>query len=460
MLRKFLSFTFCYLLVHNVVADEPSNQPRPTPLTRPEMKQMLEDMKGRKERIPTDPAAAKAEGQSATTSTAAATASANNANASASYEGRLSEQYLPKGGGARSYLNFSGSPARSANPNRIVQEPDPALTLDYAFKTRLFWIASRVNNCQYCLGHQESKLLATGMSDDQIAALDNDWSSYPANEQAAFALARKLTLEPYRLTDADIDACRPHFKDLQILEIILSVSGNNAINRWKEGIGVPQSSGGGNFGGTTGDHHSYLTETNPALVKLKSKITAVNDDGATGKILVVTKTTRSASMSRDALAAGLAQQAKRQPRLPLASEEQTRAAFGELVPSGEVPKWMRLLANFPIAGKRQVTSFVSLERDLDLDAPTRAALAHTIARQNGAWYSLAQVGDGPLQTAPTPKLQSLLTLAEHLAASPVVLTDAEVAEALKHWSPREVTQAIHYTAMRSLFDRMTEAAGL
>ncbi len=59
MLRKFLSFTFCYLLVHNVVADEPSNQPRPTPLTRPEMKQMLEDMKGRKERIPTDPAAAK-----------------------------------------------------------------------------------------------------------------------------------------------------------------------------------------------------------------------------------------------------------------------------------------------------------------------------------------------------------------------------------------------------------------
>jgi hypothetical protein len=26
-----------------------------------------------------------------------------------------------------------------------------------------------------------------------------------------------------------------HYKDLQILEMILSVSGNNSINRWKEG---------------------------------------------------------------------------------------------------------------------------------------------------------------------------------------------------------------------------------
>ncbi len=126
---------------------------------------------------------------------------------------------------------------------------------------------------------------------------------------------------------------------------------------------------------------------------------------------------------------------------------------------------MRLLANFPIAGKRQVTSFVALEKDLDLDASTRAALAHVIARQNGAWYSLSLIEQQPgfqreSIESPSPKLQSLLTVAEHLAASPVVLTDEEVATALKHWSPKEVTQAIHYTAMRSLFDRMTEAAGL
>lgn len=435
MKRQLLAFTLCALAFSSVRADDPPNQPRKTPLTRPEMKQMLEDMKARPERIPT-------------------------AAADGNYESRLSEQYLPKGGGARSYLNFSGSPARTsanANPNRMMQEPDPALTLEYAFKTRLFWIAARVNNCQYCLGHQESKLLATGMTDDQIAALDNNWSSFPEKEQAAFALARKLTLEPYKLTDDDIAACRPHFNDLQILEMILSVAGNNAINRWKEGIGVPQSSGGGNFGGATGEH-SYLTETNPAIIQLKSKIVAAADSASSEeKLFVSTQTTRTAALSREELAAGLAKQATRKPRLPLASEEQTRAAFGDLVPAGEVPKWMRLLANFPIAGKRQVTSFVALEKDLDLDSPTRAALAHTIARQNGAWYSLALLGPEQKLDA---KHQSLATVAEHLAASPVVLTDADVAEALKHWSPREVTQAVHYTAMRSLFDRMTEAAGL
>jgi len=73
------------------------------------------------------------------------------------------------------------------DPSRL--EPD--MRLDYAFKTRLFWIVSRTNNCQYCLGHQESKLLAAGMGEDQIAALDSEWTLFPAREQAA-AITDKL----------------------------------------------------------------------------------------------------------------------------------------------------------------------------------------------------------------------------------------------------------------------------
>ncbi len=94
----------------------PADQPRPTPLTRPEMKQMLEDMKQRKERIPTEPAPA------------SAAPAASGSAASPNYESRLTEQYLPKTGGARSYLNFSGSPARTANSNpaRFTQEPTGA----------------------------------------------------------------------------------------------------------------------------------------------------------------------------------------------------------------------------------------------------------------------------------------------------------------------------------------------
>src|SRR5215831_8359670 len=78
------------------------------------------------------------------------------------------------------------------------------------------------------------------MKEDEIAALDGDWSEFTPAQRAAFALARKLSYEPHRITDADIDLLRKHYSDLQILEMVLSIAGNNAINRWKEGIGIPQ----------------------------------------------------------------------------------------------------------------------------------------------------------------------------------------------------------------------------
>src|SRR5215475_7873472 len=124
--------------------DEPQSSPRPVPLTRPEMKQYLEDMKARKPRIPLpdlteeDKAKLGERGQG--------------------YEARLRYHYLPW--------------ASSRGPGGFSRDPDPTMSLDYPFKTELFWIVSRTNNCQYCLGHQESKLLGAGLKEEEIAALD------------------------------------------------------------------------------------------------------------------------------------------------------------------------------------------------------------------------------------------------------------------------------------------------
>ena len=87
----------------------------------------------------------------------------------------------------------------------------------------------------------EWKLAAAGLSEEQIAALDSAWENYTPAQQAAFAYARKITFEPHKIGDADIDGLRKHDTDPQILEMTLSVAGNNSINRWKEGVGVPQS---------------------------------------------------------------------------------------------------------------------------------------------------------------------------------------------------------------------------
>jgi hypothetical protein len=101
-------------------ADGPAASPLPVPLTRPEMKQYLEDLKTRKPRIPL-PELTEEE-------------RARLGERGAGYEARLRTLFLPPGEAA------GGSFSR---------EPDPNMTLDYAFKTELFWIVSRTNNCHY-----------------------------------------------------------------------------------------------------------------------------------------------------------------------------------------------------------------------------------------------------------------------------------------------------------------------
>ena len=108
-------------------ADEPPTAPRPVPLTRPEMKQLLEDMKARTPRIPLpEPTAEEKEqlGERAT-----------------NYEARLRYHYMPwtRGEAGRGGGGGGGGFGKD----------DPNATLTYKFKTQLFWIVSRTNNCHY-----------------------------------------------------------------------------------------------------------------------------------------------------------------------------------------------------------------------------------------------------------------------------------------------------------------------
>ena len=109
------------LLPGLVRGDEPKNQPLPVPLTRPEMKQLLEDLKARKPRIPL-PELTDAEKEKL-------------GERGTGYESRLRFHYMP-GGDGRGGLGFG-------------READPKMSLSYEFKTQLFWIVSRTNNCHY-----------------------------------------------------------------------------------------------------------------------------------------------------------------------------------------------------------------------------------------------------------------------------------------------------------------------
>lgn len=456
--------------VHAVDSDV---APRPVPLTRPEMKEYLEDMKGRKLRIPLPELTAEDKEKLG--------------ERSSSYESRLRYHYAsPDAQGPGGQRQGGG-----AGGGGFGRNDDPDHSLDYAFKVQLFWIVSRTNNCQYCLGHQESKLLNAGMTEDEIALLDGDWSSHTPAQRTAYTFARKFTYEPHKLNDADIDGLRKHYTDKQILEMILSMAGNNSINRWKEGAGIPQSSGGGNFGSRRSEgnnataekkeerpaeaKHSYLTPTSPKFQNLITKVAPVTFDPKTGKPTKLTMTNRPPLESRDEVEKALEAARHRKPRLPLADDAKTKEVLPEGFPDGPLPQWVSLLATFPNSAKARIGSIRSAEEKGDLKPLFKAQVAWIIGRQDRAWYAVGQAkqrlndlgwSDDQIYSLDgdwakfTPTERSLFTLARKLAATPVVLTDADVAEAVKQAGPRDVVQTIIYTTNRASFDRITESAGL
>ncbi len=114
----------------SAVAADSLNAPRPVPLTRPEMKRALEDMKGRTPRIPL-PELTEADKEKL-------------GERGSSYESRLRYHYMPSTEG-----QGAGGSGRGTGGSGLGRSNDPDLTLDYGFTVELFWIASRTNNCQY-----------------------------------------------------------------------------------------------------------------------------------------------------------------------------------------------------------------------------------------------------------------------------------------------------------------------
>lgn len=462
-------------------AAAPEETPRPLPLTRPELKRLIEDVKVRTPRIPL-PELSEEEKEKIGTQ-------------ADSYESRLRFHYMSgiDDGRGGNPMGRGGQPGGTPGTNRTGrggQENEPGMTLDNAFKVELFWIVSRVNNCQYCLGHQESKLLAAGLDEDRIAALDSDWSRFTPAEQAAFAFARKFTFEPHLLSDGDIAGLKKHYTDLQILEMVMSMAGNNSINRWKEGVGVPQRKDEGGYSrvGRTDPtapldpaaaklpRGTYLTPTSPAFEKQVSKIVPFVVDAKTGEPTHATVCDRPTLESREKVEQMLAACRQRESRLPLVAEDAAHKILGETWSNtARLPQWARLLVNFPRSGVSRSNSFRSSEQKGDLSPLLKSQLSWIIARQDRAWYATGQAQnrlrkagqsddqiyalDGDWKEF-TPREQALFTVAKKLAASPVVLTDVEVAKAVELAGPRDVVQTISYTTNCASFDRITEAAGL
>jgi alkylhydroperoxidase family enzyme len=429
------------LPIASKAADSPASEtPNPVAATRPELKEQLERSKHSHPRLPLPPPTAEEIADAeARGGRGPMTGIINN--------GRMRKMYLPAevlGGG------FS-------------REPDPAMTLDNTFKTMFFWIVSRANNCTYCSGHQEVKLAGDGVKEETIAALDGDWSPFTDAERAAFAFTVKLTYEPNKLTDADIDRLRKHYTDLQILEIITAVGGFNAMNRWTGPLAIPQE-----------DHRVYLTPTPEQFKTIRSKVAPLPDGSAAATTMTCAKPADRGSLeTREHVEAALDACRKRTPRLPLASEEKARGVVPtDWSGSDPLPEWVRLLANFPKGGKAWVAQTYHSQTKGRLSPKLKAEIAYVAARNDRAWYALGharerlkELGidedaiDHPTESIPQGE-RAVFAVARKITVDPALITDADIAGLRKHYSDYEVAEIVYHATQAAFFDRLTEAAGL
>ena len=422
------ALTFTLILSAATAADPvpaaPAESSKPIGLTRDEEKALLEKHKKAKPRLPMPPA------------------DPNNPLARVN-NGAFRAYYLPAD------LRDSG----------FAREADPTMTLDNTFKVKLFWITSRGNNCYYCLGHQEYKLLGAGVTDDDIAALDGDWRAATAKERAAYEFTRKLTHAPHRITAEDVEALKKHYTATQVAEILVTVAGYNSTNRWTDGLNIPAEDDGARFkkDGIKADFSTFKTPTSGVFAKqtttvAPTKLAARPPLEARDKVEALWKAPRTAV-------------------LPLADAKAVAEVWG----TGTAPNWAALLATFPKSMKGRVAGLKNATEKGNLDAKLKAEIAWVAARQDRAWYALAVAREQLLKAGVsadevwkldgdrkhlTEGEQAALTLTEVLTVAPWQVTDEMVERCRKSFKDAEVAEIVYRACNAAFFNRATEVAQL
>jgi len=413
-----------------------------TAVTRQQMKLQLEALKSRSARLPLPAITAE--------DRASGRMLVNNA--------RMRALYLPPSWQGFVVPGWGGSSARQKPASTASVLKTMQARPDYGFKTRLFWIVSRGNDCQYCLGHQELKLRSVGMSDDQIAALDSRWDLFPTSEQAAMELAYQLTMAPHKVSAGDVAKLKEFYSDREIIDVVYTVARYNAVNRWTDSTGIPQDQ---SFG--SDEHAELTTPTSEEYAKVRSKVAPVDVPS------------RAEWEPIDEALARMTEARQRTPAVALPSLEHAKSVLLADSPGAIPPVWLQALAEQTVAldAWRQRQAMV---RDGQTDALLRAQIAWVSARENRAWYSAGHargrvlaLGSEPAtlasfaaleQSASQPGHAEALRFARKLTSSPHLMVDADIARLREHFNDHEVAEIIQLACDANAFDRFTEALQL
>lgn len=112
---------------------------------------------------------------------------------------------------------------------------------DRVFGNGLFWVVTKAVDCPYCMGHCEMNWEVNGLTPAEIAERSrllagDDWSSFPAAEQHAYAFARKLTRAPWTIADEELATLKQDFGPDRALWVALNASRYHYMTRISNGF--------------------------------------------------------------------------------------------------------------------------------------------------------------------------------------------------------------------------------
>jgi hypothetical protein len=94
------------------------------------------------------------------------------------------------------------------------------------------------------MGHSEMLLAVAGLTQGEVEAraarlAGGDWSEFPPSERVAFGFARKLTGEPWAVTDDDRSELVATFGRHRAIDLIWKVAWANYMTRLADALQLP-----------------------------------------------------------------------------------------------------------------------------------------------------------------------------------------------------------------------------
>jgi len=106
-------------------------------------------------------------------------------------------------------------------------------------KLQISFAVSMANNCRYCTLHQVLGLKRLGVSPAKLLQMRKDDNALSPEELTAVKFARKLTAEPWSITDADYTELEKTFGKHGAIEVVMQTCNFAYMNHFTDGLRLP-----------------------------------------------------------------------------------------------------------------------------------------------------------------------------------------------------------------------------